>query len=116
MDKKIKITLALLGTLGFLFLDLSFSLGWLLGWIALFALSFFRERYYSIVLTEKDFSVKRYLAYILFVFVILWIAPILAFIFPKVLNPFALIAAYFIDRFITYIGRVFKKESVYVSK
>ena len=116
MDKKLKIVLALLGTVGFLFIDSSLSLGWLIGWIALFILTFVRERYYSIVLTEEDFSVGRFIGYIFFVFVILWIAPILAFIFPKVINPFSLIAAYFIDRFILYIGRIFKKESVYVTK
>ena len=116
MDKKLKIVLALLGTVSFLFIDSSLSLGWLIGWIALSILTFVRERYYSIVLTEEDFSVGRFIGYIFFVFVILWIAPILAFIFPKVINPFSLIAAYFIDRFILYIGRIFKKESVYVTK
>ena len=116
MDKKLKLILAILGTVGFLFIDYSMSLGWLLGWIALFALGFFRERYYSIVLTEEPFSPRRYIGYIFFVFVILWIAPILAFIFPKIVNPFTLIATYFIDRFILYVGRIFKKESVYVTK
>ena len=116
MDKKLKFVLALLGTIGFLFIDFSFSLGWLVGCIALFALNYVRERYYSIVLTENPFSTRRYIGYIFFVFVILWIAPILAFIFPDVINPFTLIAAYFIDRFILYIGRIFKKESVYVTK
>lgn len=116
MDKKPRFVLALLGTIGLLFVDWSMSLGWLVAWIALYVLSFFRERYYSIALTEENFSVRRYFGYIILVFAVLWIAPILAFLFPKVLNPFALIAAYFIDRFILYIGRIFKKETVYVTK
>ena len=116
MGKKLRIVLAIVGTIGLLFIDWSMSLGWLVGWIALSVLSFFRERYYSIALTEEKFSIGRYVGYILFVFVILWIAPILAFIFPEVLNPFSLIAAYFIDRFILYLGRIFMKESVYVTK
>lgn len=116
MDKKLKLVLAIAGTIGFLLYDYSFALAWLIGWTSLFVLAYFRERYYSIILSEETFSVGKYISYIVFVFIVLWIAPIVAFIFPNVINPFVLISTYFIDRFILFVGRAFKKESVYVSK
>lgn len=116
MNKKLTIILAILGSLGLLFFDFTLSLGWFVGWMSLLVLSYVRNAYYSSILNEDDFSVRRYIAYIVFVFVILWVGPIVAFIYPEVINPFSLIATYFIDRFILYIRRIFKKESVYVSK
>ncbi|CAM3601534.1 hypothetical protein ERUR111494_02225 [Erysipelothrix urinaevulpis] len=116
MENKIRISIAGIGAVILFILNHTYGLAWIVGWSSLIVLSYFREKYYSIILTEASFSVGKYIAYIVFVFVILWIPPVLAFMFPTVLNPYVLVSAYFIDRFILFVGRAFKKESVYVSK
>ncbi len=111
MLRKLKVALAVMGTVGFLSLGFSYSLGWFLGSLALFVLSKARERFYALVLSkEKTYSKGLYAQYVIFIFVVLWTAPILAFIFPDKINPYTLIATYFIDRFLLFAGNIFKKE------
>jgi len=111
MLRKLKMALAVIGTFGFLYLGFSYSLGWFLGWLALFLISKARERFYGLIMSkDKTYSKGLYAQYIVFIFVVLWAAPILAFIFPDRINPFTLIATYFIDRFLLFAGNIFKKE------
>lgn len=105
---KLKLFLAIAGGLGFLALGFSHSVGWLLGWGSLFLMAFFREKYYGVLLNKDQFSKGNFARYIILVFLVLWTAPIIAFIFPEVVNPYTLIATYFIDRFIFFIGNIFK--------
>ena len=107
MVKKLKIVLAVVGGLGFLFMGLSYSLGWLLGWGSLFLMAFFREKYYTALLTKDHFSKKHFARYVLLVFVVLWTAPALAFMFPEIINPYTIISTYFIDRFILFTSNIF---------
>ena len=110
MLRKLKMALAVIGTFGFLYLGFSYSLGWFLGWLALFLMSKARERFYGLIMSkEKTYSKGLYAQYIVFIFVVLrrhryWR------LFLNRINPFTLIATYFIDRFLLFAGNIFKKE------
>ncbi|MEG0327126.1 MAG: hypothetical protein RR565_02755 [Erysipelothrix sp.] len=90
--------------------DWKLALGWLLGWSCLLVLGYFREKFYTVLLSGENFSVKKYVSYIVFVFIILWIPLLLAFMFPQVINPYAIAGAYITDRFLLFVTGIFKKE------
>ena len=89
--------------IGLLIYQVPWGLGWLLGWLCLSILAFFRERFYTVLLSDEAFHTGRYIGYIVFVFVILWLPLGLAFFFPNVINAFALAASYLLDRLFQFM-------------
>lgn len=85
------------------FYEVPWGLGWLLGWLCLSILAFFRERFYTVLLSDEAFRTGQYIGYIIFVFAILWLPLGLAFVFPNVINAFALAASYLIDRLFKFV-------------
>lgn len=99
---KFKIIVIILGSLSF-FADISYGLGWLLGWLFLIILQKARVRVIDNMLSKDEFPRRQYIVFLFGVF--LWIAlPLLiGFIFPEVINPIAVFAAFFADRILTFI-------------
>lgn len=89
--------------LGLLIYDIPLGLGWFLGSICLAVLASVRERYYGKLLGEESFRARGYIAYIIFVFVILWLPLGLAFVFPKVISAYSLAASYLLDRLFLFL-------------
>ncbi|MDN6730876.1 MAG: hypothetical protein L0L39_01710 [Atopostipes suicloacalis] len=102
-------TVFLLGLTSFFF-DFSYGLGWTLGWIFITLLEYNREKFLDRLLNLDDFSMGKYIAYL--IGVIIWVAAplLLSFVIPNYLNPFAVFAAYFSSRFIMFISKAFVKE------
>ena len=106
---KFSFTVFLLG-LTLFFLDLSYGLGWFLGWFFMTLLEYNREKFLNRILDVNNFSMGKYIAYLLGV--VIWIAvPLLvSFIIPDYINPLAVFAAYFSSRIIMFISKAFMKE------
>lgn len=106
---KLSFLLLLLGCLLF-FTGIPNGIGWVIGWIFISILRNYREKVLDYVIDFKDFSIARYVLYL--VGVIVWIAiPIAAaFVFPKFINPIAVFGAYFVDRILMFITKPFLKE------
>lgn len=105
---KLHFTIILLGSLLFLW-DTSFGLGWLLGWFFIGLLRHYRERILDRVIDLKDFSVARYMTYL--IGVIVWIAIPLAIsaLLPEYVNPFTIFGAYFMDRILLFVTNTLKR-------
>ncbi|MDN6161589.1 MAG: hypothetical protein L0I79_02345 [Atopostipes sp.] len=101
-------TVFLLGLLLFFF-DFSYGLAWIIGWIFIVILEYNREKILNQLLDMDNFSMKRYIAYL--IGVMLWIAlPLLvSFLIPSYINPLAIFAAYFSNRLIMFITKAFTK-------
>ncbi|QIK69730.1 hypothetical protein G7062_05210 [Erysipelothrix sp. HDW6C] len=109
MNRQLRIGICAIGAIALVFVGLPFAFGWIIGWSALIALAYFRHKFYNIILDEKQFTVKKYISYIIFVFIILWMPLLLAFLFPKIINPFAMAATYIIDRLLFFITGIFSR-------
>lgn len=106
---KFSFTVFLFG-LTLFFLDFSYGLGWLFGWISMILLEYNREKFLNRLLDVNNFSMGKYMAYL--VGVMIWIAvPLLiSFLIPNYINPLAVFAAYFSNRIIMFISKAFMKE------
>lgn len=111
MAKKIKVGVIAIVAMILMFFDWRMTLGWFIGWACLLTLGFFREKFYAIILDEDQFTVGKYVRYIIFVFVILWLPLLLAFMIPNAINPYALATSYLIDRLILFMSGLFTKEN-----
>lgn len=105
---KFSFTVFLIG-LTLFFIDFSYGLGWILGWLFMALLEYNREKFLNRLLDVNKFSMKKYIAYLLGV--MLWIAaPLLvSFLIPETINPLAIFAAYFSSRMIMFISKTFMK-------
>lgn len=105
---KFSFTVFLLG-LTLFFLDFSYGLGWLLGWVFIGLLEDNREKLLNRIL-NNNFSVGKYVSYLLGV--IVWIATplLISFFLPEYINPVTIFAAYFINRIIMFVTKTFVKE------
>lgn len=105
---KLSFVVFMLGNALFL-MDFTYGIGWVLGWIFMGLLEANREKMLNHIIDFDTFSVKKYITYLLGV--ILWIAaPLaLAYFFPSYINPIAIFGAYFANRAIMFITKVFTK-------
>ncbi len=105
---KLSFTVFLLGSSLFL-IDFSYGLGWLLGWIFIRLLEHNRGKLLNRIL-DNDFSVGKYISYL--IGVVIWIATplLISFFFPEYINPIAIFAAYFVNRIIMFVTKTFVKE------
>ncbi|CAM3497929.1 hypothetical protein G7061_03215 [Erysipelothrix sp. HDW6B] len=115
MTRKIKIAICVVGAIILSIIDWRLGLGWLIGWTSLLTLEHFRNLFYNIILDEQQFTVKKYVGYIIFVFVILWLPLLLAFMFPAWINPYAIAATYLLDRLLLFMTGIFTKEKANVA-
>lgn len=106
---KFSFTVFLLG-LSLFFIDYSYGLGWFLGWFFMALLEHNREKFLNRLLDMHNFSMGKYITYLIGVMV--WIAAPLLFSFlkPKIVNPLAVFGAYFSSRIIMFISKAFTKE------
>ena len=108
---KFHVIVMILGS-GLFFWDITYGLGWLLGWIFVGLL-----RQYRVVSLEKisdsnDVSVVRYVAYLLSVMVWIAIPLLVSFLLPAYFNPLAVFGAFFADRALMFIiESIGKKEA-----
>ena len=108
---KFHIITMILGS-GLFFWDITYGLGWLLGWLFVGLL-----RQYRVVILERivdfdDFSVLRYISYLLSVMFWIAIPLLISFFLPQYFNPLAVFGAFFADRFLMFIiGSINKKEA-----
>ena len=102
----------LLGLLGFpLFIwNASIALGWVVGQCVMVLLTLARERFYDILLSSSKFSAAQYGGYIIFTVGLLSAPLIISFLYQEVLNPYAVFAAYFLDRTLHFVLNLFVKE------
>lgn len=93
------------------FIEIPLGIGWLLGITCLSILAFVRERFYAELLSQSQFHTGRYVSYIAFVFVILWLPLGLAFFFPNVISAYSLAASYLLDRLVLFLKGSVKHAS-----
>lgn len=106
---KLSFTVFLFG-LTLFFFDSSYGVGWILGWVFMYLLETNREKLLDQILDVNNFSMKKYILYL--VGVMLWIAaPLLvSFLIPGYINPLSVFAAYFSSRLIMFITKALQKE------
>ena len=111
IKKHIKLFVIAIITAGLFLYHIPSGLGFLLGSTVLGVLGFVRVRFYDDLLNQDNFVLSKYVGYLGFVFFILWMPLGLAFVFPEVVGPFALAAAYIFDRLWNFLsGLLIKKE------
>ena len=96
--------------LGLFLLDISFGIGWILGWIFVGLLRQYRGAILERVVDFENFSVTRYIAYLFLV--MFWIAmPLLiSFVMSDYINPIAVFAAFFVDRSLIFVLGIFESK------
>lgn len=107
---KFHVIIVILGLPLFL-LDMTYGIGWLVGWIFVGLLRQYRGVILERIIDFNDFSSIRYIMYLLLVMV--WIAlPLgLSVLLPQYINPIAVFGAFFADRVLMFvIESVSKKE------
>ena len=106
---KFSFTVFLFG-LTLFFIDSSYGIGWIVGWLFITLLEYNRGKLLDRLLDISNFSMKKYLAYL--VGVILWIAtPLLvSFLIPSHISPYGIFGAYFSSRMIMFLSNSFIKE------
>ena len=107
--RKIFMGLSLL-SIPMIFIDKAIALGWLIGQLSMIALEYGRSWFYSRLLEESKFSVRMYVAYIICVLALIIVPLLIAFFKPNIINPYAVFAAFLLDRLITFIFNSFKRE------
>ena len=108
---KFHVIIMILGS-GLFLLDITYGLGWLLGWIFVGLLRQYRGVILERIVDFNDFSVMRYIGYLLMVMVWIAIPLLISFFLPKHLNPLAVFGAFFADRFLMFIiESISKKEA-----
>ena len=106
---KFSFTIFLFGLLLF-FLDFSYGLGWVLGWVFIFLLEYNREKLLNRLLDMDNFSIKKYMAYLMGVIIWLAIPLALSLLVPNIIQTLAIFAAYISSRFVMFISKAFVKE------
>lgn len=108
---KINLLLAILG-LPALFISIPVGTGWIIGNLIMALLYFSRVRFYDKLLDGSKFKMSQYGAYIFYTIVLIAGPLLFSFFYPKVMEPFAIFAAYFVSRILTFVQGIFKKEMV----
>lgn len=105
---KLSFAVFLFGNLLFL-VDITYGIGWILGWIVMGLLETNREKILEQMIDFDSFSVTQYIAYLFGV--VLWIASplVLAYFFPSYISPIAIFGAYFASRIIMFLTKAIMK-------
>lgn len=106
---KIHFILIFVGS-GLFLWDFSFGAGWLLGWLFAGLLRQYRVKLLERLIDFNDFSVKRYVGYLLIVMGWIALPLLLSFFIPTTFNPFAVFSAFFAERILMYALNIFSKE------
>ena len=108
---KFHIIIMILGS-GLFFWDITYGLGWVLGWLFVGLLRQYRGLILERIIDFDDFSVLRYIMYLLTVMVWIAIPLLISFFIPEYFNPLAVFGAFFADRFLMFIiESISKKEA-----
>ena len=106
---KFHLFIMILGS-GLFFWDITYGLGWVLGWLFVGLLRQYRGLILERIIDFDDFSVLRYIMYLLTVMVWIAIPLLISFLLPEYFNPLAVFGAFFADRFLMFIiGSINKK-------
>ena len=107
---KLHFTLIILGSALF-FWDISYGVGWLIGWLFAGLLRQYREKLLDHLIDFDNFSVTKYIAYLFGV--VIWIAIpfLISFLLPDYINPIFVFLAFFVDRALMFIMRSIRKET-----
>lgn len=106
------------GILGLLGLPLfiwnsAIALGWMIGHFVMSILVLARKRFYDILLSSSEFSMAQYIMYIVFTVGLISFPLGISFFYQRILNPYAIFAAYFLDRTLHFILNLFVKEETH---
>lgn len=104
---KIKYALIAISTVALIFINISYALGWAIGWTILSLLKIARERFYNVALDMNKKNTGIIISYFLFTFAILWIPPLISFVYPTIISPYFMIATYALDRIELYFTNIF---------
>lgn len=96
--------------LSLFFLDSSYGIGWIFGWIFVGLLRHFREPILEYIIDFENFSTRTYVAYLLGVMVWIAIPLVISLLFEDYINPIAVFAAFFADRALMFLINYFRKE------
>lgn len=107
---KLHYVIIVLGS-GLFFVDISYGIGWLLGWVFAGLLRHYRERILRYIIDFENFSKRMYLMYLLGVMIWIAIPLLLSFLLSEYINPLAVFGAFFADRILMFIVNSFKKEA-----
>ena len=108
---KFHIIIMILGS-GLFFWDITYGLGWVLGWLFVGLLRQYRGLILERIIDFDDFSVLRYIMYLLTVMVWIAIPLLISFLLPEYFNPLAVFGAFFADRFLMFIIESISKKEV----
>ena len=111
---KIYLGLALLG-LPVSFFNLSIGFGWTIGHLVMAGLTFTRAVFYDMLLSMEKFSMAKYFSYIIFTVGMIALPLGVSFIYPNILNPYAIFVAYFLDRALHFVFNLFTKEETHAN-
>lgn len=106
---KFTFTAFILGLSLFL-IDIPSGLGWIVGWISIVILDYSRENILKKIIDFDNFSVTKYVGYLLGVAIWIAIPLLLSFRYPGYVNPLSIFGAYFTDRIIMFVTKSFVKE------
>lgn len=114
---KVWMIYGILGLLGIpvMFFNLAVGLGWVLGHAVMILLVISRERFYSLLLDTSKFSMFKFGSYIIYTVGLIALPLAVSFYFQHIINPFAIFAAYFVDRAVHFIFNLFMKEETHAS-
>lgn len=108
---KIRFGVILVVAAALLFIHYSYAVGWIVGWLILHILKLLRQRFYSRILDVEKANYGKYASYYVFIFLLLWLPPLISFLLPSIINPYALIITYALDRIELYIIGIFFRRT-----
>ena len=99
-----------------IFIDYSYSVGIITALLALGFLTLIRNQFYTKIFNMESFKMSVIAAYSLFVIAVMFVPLGLAFLFPKVINPYFMAATIIAERLYKFISGIFwpKKEGLSV--
>ncbi len=93
-----------------LFLNVSYAAGWILGVLVMFVLNRSRPKFYDNLMSREKLSLLLYISYVVFTVGLIAIPALIAFMFPNVVNPYMVFAAYFSERGRKFVAGLFEKK------
>lgn len=105
---RLHFTIILLGLSLFLW-DISYGVGWLLGWLFIGILRHYREAILNYVIDLNNFKVSLYILYLIGIVVWLAIPLGLSLLVPNYINAMTVFGAYFIDRILLFVTQAVKR-------
>jgi len=107
---KLHFILIFLGSVLF-FWDISYGIGWLMGWFFAGLLRQYREKILDHLIDFDNFSTRKYITYLFGVVIWITIPFLISFLLPDYINSIAVFAAFFVDRALMFVMRSIRKET-----